>query len=292
MPARKNSPPRLIRATRAFIPSPPERPSKPQKIKASGTRRTRVPWTPEDEEFLRKHYAHKGAVFCARSLGRTKASVNRRAEHLGVRSKLRRDWTPKEDAMLRLRYAKLTAPHLAKIMKRTEESIRGRVRKLGLSEPDSLPWTDDEITYLRKHYGRLTSVELSAEMGRTTDAVELKAGRLGLSRPKKRLTSAQKRYIVANLGKLEMTTLARKLNVSIRAIQGVAAKNGFRARPTSRAWTTADDEQLRELFPLLTNSEIAERLERTLLAVATRARSLGMFRVPRKRRKQQRPNHE
>lgn len=293
MPAKKPTTPTLIRATLAHIPSFSKEATnakKPSNAKNSTNAKPRtgrilLRWTDEDIKFLRRHYGTKGAVFCAKELGRTKSSVNHRAELIGLRSKRLRAWTPKEDATLRLRYPKVTATRLAEIMNRSEQSVRHRLRKLGLTEAESLPWTDAEILYLRQHYGTLKSAELAVELGRTIDAVELKAGRLGLSRRITLLTPEQSKYVATQLGKKEYTALARELRVPIHAIERAAKENNYRARPTSREWTKADDEQLHKLFPLMTNKEIAERLDRTLLAVTIRARSLGMFRAPEKRKK-------
>ncbi|HVZ40290.1 MAG TPA: hypothetical protein VHI13_13505 [Candidatus Kapabacteria bacterium] len=235
-------------------------------------------WSAEEDTFLRKHYPGEGALYCATKLGRPKSGVNARAEKLGIRSLDTKPWTNKEDALLRLRYGKLTAPRLAAMLNRSETRVRHRIRKLGLNATGSAPWTSDDMAYLCAHYGTMTNAEIASELGRTVDAVELKAGRIGLSQRIVRLTPEQERYVAEHMETRACTDIARDLGIGVNAVMRATRKNGYRARPTSRAWTPDEDERLRGLFPVMRNREIAEQLERTELAVKLRCRLLGMFR--------------
>ncbi|MBS1911320.1 MAG: hypothetical protein JST22_04985 [Bacteroidetes bacterium] len=239
-------------------------------------------WSAEEDAVLRKYYPGEGAQYCAAKLGRPKSGVNARAEKLGIRSLDTRPWTNKEDALLRLRYGKLTAPRLAAMLKRSEMGVRHRIRKLGLNGTGAAPWTSDDCAFLCAHYGTMTKAEIASELGRTVDAVELKAARIGLSQRLVRLTPEQERYVAEHMEMRACTDIARDLGIGVNTVIRAVRKNGYRARPTSRAWTADADERLRELFPVMRNREIAEQLERTELAVKLRCRSLGLFRTTKR----------
>lgn len=238
-------------------------------------------WTPEEDQYLRKHYGMLGSVACARALGRPKSGVNARAEKLGIRSKRNRLWTPREEAILRMQYRNVTATRLAAMLKRSEQSVRHKLRLMGLTEAVNVPWSADEIAYLRAHYGKTTNAELAEEFGRSVDAVELKASRLGLSRAWAEVTPAMEKMVVKNLGKKDMSQIAREMGLNVKRVQSIALKHGYRARPTSRRWSAEDDLLLRELYAVKTDAELAERLVRTELAIKVRAQVLGLNRPQR-----------
>lgn len=251
-------------------------------------RRRSVPpraWSAADDAVLRKHYARDGARHCADRLGRSKGSVNARAEQLGLRSMLQRPWAPKEEALLRMRYPRVSPAELARVLRRSLASVRGKLFQMGLTGAKPAGWTPDEIAYLRSHYGRVSNPELAAELGRSTEAVGLKAGRLGLRRPLTRLDEESRRAILRGLGRDPYTELARDHGVSVTTVQTLAHAHGYRARPTSRPWRAEEDAELRRWFPTETNVQLAERLTRTPAAIAQRATALGLVRerpAPRK----------
>lgn len=267
---RKREPSVIVAATLAL--PQPILPPKPRASRAKQAKR----WTREEDLLLRKHYPTRGAVYCAQELGRTKAGVNRRAETLGVTSKVKQRWTRKEEAMLRTLYQRHTALALARMLKRTEQSVRGKLHLMGLTESTSRPWTSDEISYLRSHYGRVRVADLAEELGRSTDAVELKAGRLGISRRNKRLSAKEQQDVLAELGQTPYTVLARRFGVDAHTIRRVAERNGYRDRPTSRPWTPEDDAELRRVYGTMKRAEVAQHLNRTMVAVACRAKEMGL----------------
>jgi len=273
---RKREPSVIVAAT--LVPPKPIAPLKPRPSRVEKAKR----WTREEDMLLRKHYPTRGAIYCAELLGRTKSGVNRRAETLGVTSKVKQRWTRKEEAMLRTLYTRHTALALARMLKRTEQSVRGKLHLMGLTEATSRSWTADEIAFLRSHYGKVRVSELAEELGRTADAVELKAGRIGISRRNKRLSAKEQEEVVAELGKVPYTALARRFGVDAHTIRRVAERSGYRDRPTSRPWTAGDDEELRRIYGTMKRTEVAEQLNRTMVAVACRAKEMGLTR-PRQR---------
>lgn len=266
----------IVAAT--LIPPQPVAPVKPRSSRAEKAKR----WTRQEDQLLRKYYPTRGAVYCAQELGRTKAGVNRRAETLGVVSKVKQRWTRKEEAMLRTLYKRHTALDLARMLKRTEQSVRGKLHLMGLTEATSNPWTEDEISYLRSHYGKVRVADLAEELGRSTDAVELKAGRLGISRRNKRLNAKEQQEVIAELGKTPYTVLARRFGVDAHTVRRIAERNGYRDRPTSRPWTEEDDSELRSIYGTMKRSDVAAQLNRTMVAVACRAKEMGLTQ-PRER---------
>jgi hypothetical protein len=291
------SEPRLIRGSSFPEPATPAVPKRSGKrgtarngTAGSATQPARVKrvWADDEDRYLRKHYPRGGTSACAKHLGRTEEAVKKRVHLLGIRSKRGRLWTAKEDLILRRQYPKVPAARLATMLKRSYMSIRMRLLTLGLTSEGSESWTNDELAYLRAHAGTASHAVLAAEMGRTKNAVQLMISRMGLRSAPPPLDARTTRAIVRSLGKKSQPDIARELGVSVHQVYGLARKQGYIERPTSRPWTADDEAELRRLFPTMTNAELARELDRTLESIMVRSRSLGLYRkgparFPRKR---------
>jgi hypothetical protein len=252
-----------------------EAPKRPPKRTGKRVRRN---WTEEEDRILRRSYTKRGSRYVAELLGRTIASVQARALTLGVPGHGIRMWTEMEQRYLRTRYQTFTAEQIARTLRRTEESVRGQIHHLGLGTYSPTPWTEAEVEYLRAHYGKAPVCELAVELGRTTDAVELKARKLGINRRVVKLSEADIRWIIENLGKIPFTKMAAKLGVEEKRLARIAAKHGYRARPNNRAWTPEEDAFVRENYGSMSRKEMAERLNRRVELISWRARKLGLVR--------------
>jgi len=162
-----------------------------------------------------------------------------------------------------------------------------RLLALNLTSEGSEQWTRDELDYLRAHAGTASHAVLAAELGRTKNAVQLKISRLGLATAPLPLSARTTRAVLQRLGKKSQPEIARELGISLHQVRGLARKEHYNERPTSRPWTADDEAELRRLFPTMTNTELARALNRTLEAITVRSRSLGLYRkgparLPRK----------
>jgi hypothetical protein len=134
----------------------------------------------------------------------------------------------------------------------------------------------EEEAYLHKHYGVLLVRDIADHLGRSTDAIELKAGRLGLRRKIHRITAAEKKWVIRNLGKISYQNMGDDIGVSAQTIQQIAHANGYRPRPHMRPWSDQDYAYLRENYGKMTAREIAVHLDRTIPTVRTLAGNMGL----------------
>ncbi|MDB5032882.1 MAG: hypothetical protein JWQ98_123 [Chlorobi bacterium] len=250
-------------------------PEPPQSVTAS---RSGKAWTKDEDRVLRLNYTKHGSRYTAALLKRTITSVQSRVLKLGIPGNGLQPWTEMELRYLRKAYGKHSASQIARTLQRTEQSVRGQIHRLKLGSYDPERWTSREIKFLRTHYGKKSKAEIAKELDRTENAVEIKAGRLGLSKPNSRLTPDDVKYIVSNLGAIPYTRIASTLGTTVYTVTKIATQNGYRDRPTSRAWTAEDDLHLRRIYGTMTRKEVASRLDRTWTAIAARASELGLTR--------------
>ena len=107
-------------------------------------------------------------------------------------------------------------------------------------KPNSgLPWTETEVTQLKMLYPKTSDKDLAAILARPAWGVTGKARALGL---KKDYAGGYQRQQCDN----------------------------------PLAWSAEEEQLLTELFPTITNEEIAEQIGRTLSAIANKARNMGL----------------
>jgi hypothetical protein len=231
-----------------------------------------------------------GSSFVSEKLGRSITAVQDRALRLGVPGKNHRGWTEFERRYLQRNYPDISAAAFARTLGRTEQSVRAQLHKMGLTEQRALRWTSEQEQALRAGYGTEPVDRLAESLGRTVDAVQLKAARLGLAlrQPVFEPTRRQLEFILRNLGRRPFTEIAQLLHTTPHAIRRIAIENGYRDRPTSRAWSSEDDSELRRIYGTMPRAEVAAKLGRTRVAVAARAASLGLTR-PSSERSEPRP---
>lgn len=113
-------------------------------IKAAATTeaptRLRRPWTADEIEYLRAHYATDGPATIGKRLGRARGSVKGRAYDLGLYVAKKRPtpppWTPGDLAALATLYAKHGPTIAARIMGRPVDQVRRKAEALRLYSPD------------------------------------------------------------------------------------------------------------------------------------------------------------
>ena len=153
------------------------------------------PFTPEEDAWLRKHYADHTYKQMSEALGRPVNSINSRLAKLKLKNKIDR-WSAEEDALLRENYLEHTVKELAQELGRKPVAVRDRIARLGLQKYNRQSerrerWTAAEDQRLRDAWGRHSSVRIAAEMGRTVHAVEQRASRLGITRQETNVPDAE-----------------------------------------------------------------------------------------------------
>jgi hypothetical protein len=87
-------------------------------------------WTQEEDDIVRRDYVRLGSKVLAKTLDRTFAAVQRRAENLGVNARPR--WSDEDDRTLRLLWGEKTTRGIAAMLKRSQDAVYERARILGL----------------------------------------------------------------------------------------------------------------------------------------------------------------
>lgn len=122
------------------------------------------PWTPEDDETLKRVYGSHSKKEVARLMGRTENSVKLRGSLLGITDSSEERWQPEQIVILDREYATRSMKELVKLIGRTRDSIRRKASQRGLKKTrptESLQHYGDGIVLMTrvagKHsFGKLT----------------------------------------------------------------------------------------------------------------------------------------
>lgn len=144
-------------------------------------------WTDEETDFLKDNYGKLTYKEIAFALHRTKESVSRRANRIGIVHKRERHaingtlWSSEE-----LRYlighkddnCEDTAKHLG----RSVSSVRNKLTQLKFRKKTRKGWTDREISYLYKHGFTEPYADIAKKLHRSICSVRCKATSLGITK--------------------------------------------------------------------------------------------------------------
>ncbi|MBM3989278.1 MAG: hypothetical protein FJ294_15140 [Planctomycetes bacterium] len=204
-----------------------------------GTRKGR--WTRAEVDRLKDMYGLRPEASIARDLGRSVASVRKMADEL-FRTASRRQgpWTAGEIQELK-RYLGVSGPEvIARILGRDPEEVKQQVFELGRIQHNSR-WNREEVHELRRLFGTRTDADLAVIFGRSIDAVQRVA--------KKYCLAKDKAFLKRQSGK------------------------GATRMPR---WAEAELTILREVYPRMPNLEIAQRLNRSVKSIVSKAHYIGI----------------
>ena len=148
------------------------------------------PWTPDEDELVRRAYQDGASVAALTGrLGRQISSIRWRAGELGLRGTHKNrhgfrqgpDWTPAEEAKLRREYGLRRPAEIAKDLERPVTAIYTRANNLGLHDPTRRRYSDDEHRAIRAaaaHAVRLK--DLAKALDRSAASLSKVAQRMGL----------------------------------------------------------------------------------------------------------------
>ena len=200
-----------------------------------------------------------------------------------------RRWTPDEDDRLRQLYRD-GAPlaEIGRDLTRSPDAIDARRAAIGLAPRRSTrPWPalEDEIIKAAARAG-LPATTLARRLRRPVAQVRARRRQLNVARPQGR------RYTATDDARLragwtsdgDIHTLARELGRSPDALRVHAKQLGLHRPTPRRRWQAHEDALVRDGYTDgLTCAEIAAALpERTVTAVAARARKLGLVTYARR----------
>ena len=197
-------------------------------------------WTKAEIDRLKDMYGLRPESAIARELGRSASSVRKMAEEIFRVSRRQGPWTAHEIQDLK-RYLGATTPDvIARILGREPAEVNERIFELGRIQHNGR-WTRDEVMKLRRLYGTRSDDDLAVIFGRTVEALQRVA----------------KRYCLA------------KDKAFLKRLAGEGASKMPR-------WNAQELELLRELYPRMANLDIAQRLNRSVKSVVSKAHHLGL----------------
>lgn len=197
-------------------------------------------WTRAELDRLRDMYGLRPDEAIARDLGRTPQSVRKMADELFRAATKQGPWTADDIQQLK-RYLGASAPEtIARILGRDLAEVQQQIVELGRVQHNAR-WSREENAELRRLYGTRSDADLAVIFGRTLEAVERQARKLCLAKDK----------------------------AFIKRVAGEGATRMPR-------WSTAELDLLRELYPRTSNLDIAQRLQRSVKSVVSKAHHMGL----------------
>ena len=197
-------------------------------------------WTRAELDRLRDMYGLRPDDAIARDLGRTPQSVRKMADELFRAATKQGPWTADDIQQLK-RYLGASAPEtIARILGRDLAEVQQQIVELGRVQHNAR-WTREENAELRRLYGTRSDADLAVIFGRSLEAVERQARKLCLAKDK----------------------------AFIKRVAGEGATRMPR-------WSAAELDLLRELYPRTSNLDIAQRLQRSVKSVVSKAHHMGL----------------
>lgn len=185
----------------------------------------------------------------ARRLRRSEASVRRMAEvafdpnRAAKRRGPKQEWTSEELERLRKCVGVSPLPRIAMILGRTPEDVRAKLEELA-NQPKRGDWSHDEIKALKTFYGWRDDHALVVILQRTIEEIRAAAAQHRLSKDK--------------------AFLRRRAGENVRAASRMPR------------WTPEQEKQLVELYPNLSNLQLAAQLGRSVKSIMSKANELKL----------------
>lgn len=204
-----------------------------------GPRRGR--WSQLEVARLRELYGLRDDKAIAREMNRPLASVRRMAEQIFPLGQVEGPWSAEDTDRLRRYLGAASLESLARVLGRTVAEVEARVRDLRRIQRAE-PWTPEETSEFKKLYGTRRDEDLAIIFGRSLEAIRAQAEELRLAKDK------------AFLRKLRGASSATRMP----------------------RWSADEIRILREMYTTESNLDIAQRLERSVKSVVSKAHNLGL----------------
>lgn len=197
-------------------------------------------WSQAEIARLRDLYGLRDDEAIARELQRSPTSVRKMAEsifHMGRKSG---PWTSQEIQKLK-RYLGATTPEvIARILGRQQGEIEKQIFELGRIQKGGR-WSREETAYFKRIYGTRSDEDLAAVFGRSVESIKRFAARHCLAKDK--------------------------------AFMRKQAGRGSTRMPR---WSDEELQLLAELYPKHSNLDIAQKLNRSVKSIVSKAHHIGL----------------
>ncbi len=219
----------------------PDEPDTSSRQENGGAPSEKTEWTADELAHLKQWYGIRDDLFLARELGCKPEALRDAA--LGVFNAPPKDgpWTEEETEGLRTYLGACDAEMIGRIIGRTPAAIETRIVELATTLVDNA-LTVDEVVRFKRFYGTRSDEDLSIIFGRRLQVIKDLAAELCLSKDK----------------------------VFLRRASGGEAKTKM------PRWTAAELDRLRDLYPAMSNLDIAQELGRSVKSVVSKAHNLRL----------------
>lgn len=199
-------------------------------------------WSTEELARLRELYGHRTRASIGRELGRTPEAVRRTADSIYANQALSLGpWSEAEVALLRECLGASDLVALGRILARSITDVEEQIARLA-QQRVSCPFTPEEVADFKRKYGSRTDEDLAIAFGRPTQDLTDLATQLCLAKDK------------AFVRRRQGEPLASKMP----------------------RWSTEELTLLRELYAETPNLVIAQRLDRSVKSVVSKAHGLNL----------------
>jgi len=221
--------------------------------RSSAPRRGR--WSQAEIARFRELYGLRDETAIARELNRSVASVRNMADALFKDPIKTGPWADDEVERLKTYLGATSNKTIARILARPVSEVEARIAELSKVQRDDA-WTQQEINDLKRLYGTRSDESLAIIFGRSLDSVRECAEKLCIAK--------DKAFLRKESGGAKSTRMPR--------------------------WKPEELEILRELYPDSSNLEIAQKLNRSVKSVVSKAHNMGLKKDPARLREMGREN--
>ena len=206
----------------------------------------------------------------------------------GPRKTRKGRWSAAEVARLKDMYGLREDEAIARELQRSPSSVRKMAETLFRTAERTGPWTAGDVENLKRYLGATTPEVIARILGRTAVEVQEKIFELGRVRG----TDHWRREEVARFkriyGARSDEDLAKIFSKSIESVERLAKHHRLakdkaflkklNGQGTTRMprWTAEELETLRELYATTANLEIADRLNRSVKSIVSKAHHIGL----------------
>lgn len=211
-------------------------------------------------------------------------------------------WSQAEIARLKELYGLRDEAAIARELNRPVATVRKMAESICRPQPRTGPWTADEVQELKKYLGASTTETIAHILGRSVDEVQQQIIELGRVQSTGRWTRSEITQFKRIYGTRTDEDLARIFGRSVESVRRQAQKyslakdKAFLRRLNGEAstkmprWTEEELTALKEMYPFHSNLEIAQRLDRSVKSVVSKAHNLGLKKDPKRLREMGREN--
>lgn len=212
-------------------------------------------WSQAEIDRFKELYGLRDDNAIARELNRSVASVRMMAERAFDEPMKSGPWTLEEVHNLKRYLGATSLEIVARIIARPIEEVQEQVERLRTVQLTGR-WSQEEISELKRLYGTRTDEDLALIFGRSVESIRAESDKLCIAKDKAFLRR----------------------------------KSGGQKSIRMPRWKPEELRVLEELYPAHSNLDIAQRLNRSVKSVVSKAHNMGLKKDPERLREMGRQN--